>query len=104
MFVNGLGTANPTQRYSKADCWEAFKLSDWFGSLHPRSRTIAELVLTKDNGISFRALAVPTLAGLATATCAALSLPVRKHPQGNYLAHQGSLLFVSVPIESDGAW
>ena len=62
MFVNGLGTANPTQRYSKADCWEAFKLSDWFGTLHPRSRTIAELVLTKDNGITFRALAVPTLA------------------------------------------
>ena len=30
MFVNGLGTANPPYRYSKAECWEALKTSDWF--------------------------------------------------------------------------
>ena len=61
MFVNGVGTANPPQRYSKAECWEAFKQSDWYGKLGARSRMIAEIVLNKDNGITFRALAVPTL-------------------------------------------
>ena len=64
MFVNGVGTANPPQRYSKAECWEAFKKSDWYGKLGARSRTITEIVLNKDNGITFRALAVPTLAAV----------------------------------------
>jgi polyketide synthase Type III len=61
MFVMGLGTANPPQRYSKADCWEAFKRSDWFLRLDRRARMIAETVLTKDNGIACRSLAVKAL-------------------------------------------
>jgi alkylresorcinol/alkylpyrone synthase len=61
MFVNGLGTANPPHRYSKAECWEAFKVSDWFLKLDRRARTIAEAVLTKDNGIETRSLAVGDL-------------------------------------------
>jgi alkylresorcinol/alkylpyrone synthase len=62
MFVTGLGTANPPQRYTKADCWEAFKVSEWFGKLDRRSHLIAEAVLTKDNGIAARALALDSLA------------------------------------------
>lgn len=61
MFVNGLGTANPPQRYSKAECWEAFRSSDWFLKLDRRARFIAESVLTKDNGIESRSLAVDSL-------------------------------------------
>jgi predicted naringenin-chalcone synthase len=61
MFVHGLGTANPPQRYSKAECWEAFKTSDWFLKLDRRAHIIAETVLTKDNGIAFRSLAVESL-------------------------------------------
>ncbi len=61
MFVNGLGTANPSHRYNKTECWEAFKSSAWFRKLDLRSRTIAEAVLTKDNGIEFRSLAVASL-------------------------------------------
>ena len=64
MFVNGLGTANPPLRYSKAECWEAFKTSDWFRKLDRRSHIIAETVLTKDNGIEFRSLAVPSLSAV----------------------------------------
>jgi hypothetical protein len=37
MFVNGLGTANPPRRYTKSECWEAFKTSDWFLKLDRRS-------------------------------------------------------------------
>ena len=61
MFVNGLGTANPAHRYSKNDCWEAFKASAWFRQLDRRAHMIAETVLLKDNGIAWRSLAVPSL-------------------------------------------
>jgi 3,5-dihydroxyphenylacetyl-CoA synthase len=61
MFVNGLGTANPPQRYTKAECWEAFKTSGWFQKLDRRSHMIAETVLTKDNGIDSRSLALDSL-------------------------------------------
>ena len=37
MFVNGLGTANPPQRYSKVECCEAFRASGWFQKLTPKS-------------------------------------------------------------------
>lgn len=61
MFVTGLGTANPPRRYSKAECWEAFKTSEWFRKLDRRSHMIAETVLKKDNGIEFRSLALASL-------------------------------------------
>jgi alkylresorcinol/alkylpyrone synthase len=61
MFVTGLGTANPARRYTKAECWEAFKTSEWFLRLDRRSHLIAETVLTKDNGIESRCLALDTL-------------------------------------------
>lgn len=61
MFLAGLGTATPEQRYTKADCWDAFKESAWFERLDRRARTIAELVLLRDNGIEARRLAVASL-------------------------------------------
>ena len=61
MFVNGLGTANPPRRYTKSECWEAFKTSEWFLRLDRRSHMIAETVLTKDNGIESRSLALASL-------------------------------------------
>jgi alkylresorcinol/alkylpyrone synthase len=61
MFVTGLGTANPSRRYSKAECWDAFQSSDWFKRLDRRAHMIAETVLTKDNGIAFRSLALDSL-------------------------------------------
>ena len=61
MFVNGIGTANPPRSYSKAECWEAFAASDWFLKLDRRARTLAEAVLTKDNGIDSRSLAIDSL-------------------------------------------
>jgi alkylresorcinol/alkylpyrone synthase len=61
MFVNGLGTANPPQRYTKAQCWEAFRASDWFRRLDRRAHAIAETVLLSDNGIDARRLALTSL-------------------------------------------
>ena len=61
MFVNGLGTANPPHRYTKTQCWDAFRASDWFLRLDRRSRAIAETVLLHDNGIEARRLALTNL-------------------------------------------
>jgi polyketide synthase Type III len=62
MFLIGLGTANPPQRYTKAECWDAFKASEWFGRLDDRARALAEAVLLSDNGIEARRLALTSLA------------------------------------------
>jgi alkylresorcinol/alkylpyrone synthase len=61
MHIVGLGTATPQQRYTKAECWDALKTSAWFDRLDRRARMIAELVLTRDNGIEARRLAVDSL-------------------------------------------
>ncbi|MET1083440.1 MAG: 3-oxoacyl-[acyl-carrier-protein] synthase III C-terminal domain-containing protein [Burkholderiales bacterium] len=62
MFLNGLGTANPPQRYTKAECWDAFMASDWFRRLDSRAHALAETVLFSDNGIDARRLALTSLA------------------------------------------
>lgn len=61
MFVSGIGTATPSQRYSKAQCWEAFAASDWYAKLSPRATGIVQTVLQHDNGIETRHLAIDTL-------------------------------------------
>ena len=64
MFLNGIGTANPPQRYTKTQCWEAFKNSEWFRKLDRHAHMIAETVLTKDNGIESRTLAIDDLSAV----------------------------------------
>jgi alkylresorcinol/alkylpyrone synthase len=61
MFLNGLGTANPPQRYTKAQGWDAFRASNWFRRLDRRAHAIAETVLLRDNGIEARRLALTSL-------------------------------------------
>ena len=61
MYIVGLGTAHPEHRYTKADCWNAFKISPWFDRLDRRARMVTELVLSRDNGIEARRLAVDSL-------------------------------------------
>lgn len=62
MYIIGLGTAHPEHRYTKADCWEAFRVSPWFDRLDRRARMVTELVLSRDNGIDARYFAVASLA------------------------------------------
>jgi polyketide synthase Type III len=62
MYLTGLGTATPTRRYTKEQCWNAFLSSDWFSRLDRRSHAIGEAVLLRDNGISTRHLALESLA------------------------------------------
>lgn len=61
MFVNGIGTATPAVRYTKAQCWEAFQTSEWFGRLDARAHAVTKTVLQRDNGIEARWLALGSL-------------------------------------------
>ena len=61
MFINGIGTATPPARYTKAECLAAFHRSEWFARLDTRSHLIARTVLQRDNGIEARHLALASL-------------------------------------------
>lgn len=61
MFITGLGTAAPNQRYTQAQCWDALQNSDRFQQLTPRSRAILRKVLTGANGIATRHLSLDKL-------------------------------------------
>lgn len=62
MFITGLGTAAPEQRYTQAQCWDALQNSERFHQLSPRSRAILRKVLTGANGIATRHLSLDKLA------------------------------------------
>lgn len=61
MFINGLGTAVPPNRYLKSDCWEAYRASEWFRRLGTRAHAVLATVLLRDNGIDARHLALDSL-------------------------------------------
>lgn len=62
MFFLGIATATPSTRYTKAECLEAFRSSDWFERLDARAHLVASTVLQRDNGMEARHLAVDSLA------------------------------------------
>ena len=62
MFLSGIGTAVPPQRYTKAECLEAMEASAPFRNLSHPSRVLARRVLTANNGIEARHLALGSLA------------------------------------------
>ena len=79
MFITGLGTAAPPQRFSQRDCWDAVQGTKAFAGLKPRSRTIFKKVLTGDNGIATRHLALDPLAEVFELTPDALQARFAKH-------------------------
>src|SRR5471032_1571641 len=79
MFLIGLGTAVPPQRYAQRECWDA--LENWppFPQLKPRSRAILKKVLCGDNGIDARHLALEPIAEIFDQTPDALQARFAKH-------------------------
>src|SRR5215472_12582495 len=61
MFITGLGTAAPPHRYTQAECWKALQESSRFKELTARSRAVLKKVLTGQNGIATRHLALEKL-------------------------------------------
>src|SRR5688572_17674143 len=60
MFLMGLQTAVPDRRFTQAECWEALQRADR-PELNARVRSILQGILTHDNGIHTRALALDNL-------------------------------------------
>jgi len=61
MLILGLGTAAPPQRYAQRDGWEAVQKTPVFSSLTTRSRAILRKILTGQNGIATRHLALDSI-------------------------------------------
>jgi predicted naringenin-chalcone synthase len=61
MYVTGIGTAAPPARYTKAQCWEAFRRSAWYERLDQRAVLLVRAILQRDNGIEARRLALDSL-------------------------------------------
>src|SRR6185503_939284 len=61
MFLTGLGTATPPNRYTQREGWDALVASDYLPRLNSRSQAIVRKVLLGDNGICSRHLAVDDL-------------------------------------------
>src|SRR5436190_23166150 len=60
MFLAGLQTAVPKRRFTQRECWEALQRADR-PELNARVRSILQGILTHDNGIETRALALDSL-------------------------------------------
>ena len=79
MFITGLGTAAPSQRYTQRECWNVFEQSPLSRQLSPRSRAIIRTVLTGKNGIDSRHLALTSLDEAFELTPDALHARFRKN-------------------------
>jgi predicted naringenin-chalcone synthase len=79
MFIVGLGTAAPLQRYAQQDCWDALQSSPQFPKLKPRSHAILKKVLRGENGIAARHLALNSLAEIFDLTPDVLQTRFGKH-------------------------
>ena len=79
MFIIGLGTATPPQRYVQRDVWCALQNWPKFSQLKPRSKAILKKVLCGDNGIDARHLALETLAEVFDSTPDELQVRFARH-------------------------
>src|SRR5215469_10054953 len=61
MVILGLGTAAPLRRYAQRECWDAVQQTEHFQAFTPRSRAILKKILTSQNGITTRHLALDRL-------------------------------------------
>ena len=72
MFLTGLGTATPPQRWTQTQCWDALVASEYLPKLNPRSQAILRKVLRGNNGICSRFPRVRTTSAkrsTSTPTC-----------------------------------
>jgi predicted naringenin-chalcone synthase len=61
MFIAGIGTATPPRRYLQREVFEAVRTAPGFLRLAPHSRALCEKVLTGNNGIVSRYLALDSI-------------------------------------------
>jgi alkylresorcinol/alkylpyrone synthase len=79
MFIIGLGTAAPPQRYAQRECWGAVKGLPQIAQLKPRSQAILKKVLCGDNGVDARHLALDPFLEIFDQTPDALQARFARH-------------------------
>ena len=79
MFIRGVGTAVPATRYKQSECWAVLQESAVFARLVPRSRALLRRVLSGENGIDSRALALDPLTDAFELTPNALQARFQKN-------------------------
>lgn len=79
MYLTGIGTAVPRNRYTQAQCWTAMQQAPQFAQLNPRSQAVLRKVLAGENGIATRHLAVAELAEAFVLTPDALHARFAEH-------------------------
>ena len=79
MHVVGIGTAAPARRYEQSECFDALRKSTQFSRLSSRSRAILKKVLSGDNGIASRHLALNPLEEVFDLTPDALHSRFARH-------------------------
>src|SRR3954465_6848682 len=79
MFIVGLGTSTPSQRFTQRECWDALRNSQRFAALKSRSHAILKKVLCGDNGIISRHLALEPLSEVFETTPDALQARFTRH-------------------------
>ena len=79
MFIIGLGTAAPPQRYAQRESWEALRNWPQYSRLTSRSHAILKKVLCGNNGIEARHLALEPLAEVFEQTPDVLQSRFAKH-------------------------
>jgi alkylresorcinol/alkylpyrone synthase len=93
MFITGLGTATPPNRYTQVECWQALMASGYLPRLKPRSQAILRKVLMGNNGICSRYLAFDHLSEAFELTPDALHARFATHaPAAAALAAERALL------------
>lgn len=79
MFLTGLATAVPPRRFTQPECWEALEQAPQFPHLNTRSHALLRKVLSGQNGIATRHLAVAKLEDAFVLTPDALSHRFAQH-------------------------
>jgi predicted naringenin-chalcone synthase len=79
MFLIGLGTATPANRFMQTQCWDALVASDYLPRLSTRSQAILRKVLRGNNGICSRFLAFDDLSEAFAMTPDALDARFARH-------------------------
>ena len=79
MYLTGLATAVPPQRFTQAECWAALQQAPQFPELSTRSRALLKRVLSGQNGIATRHLAMADWEGAFVLTPDALHARFAEH-------------------------
>src|SRR5882672_12579787 len=79
MFITGLGTALPPQRYTQTEIWRSLETWDHVQQLAPRSRALLKKVLLSNSGIDARHFALESMKEAFTVTPDVMAARFAKH-------------------------